>query len=92
MIDMRKFHSLTGWNGGRDFTRRCLAGDFLLSNGIEFESTSPGHFKIKSCRCVSLMFYPKSGKIVWKTHDSGMQHVFQSNDEGALLRKIKDLV
>ena len=88
---MRSFHKNDGWNKERDAKRRYLGEDILSKNGIKFHVTSPGHLKVETKKCVTLMFYPKSGKIVWKETREGKQHVFVNSDEGVIIRKLKEL-
>ena len=89
---MRTFHKLEGWSKDRDFSRRENAASVLRKNNIDFFNPAPGHFKIISEKCSTLMFYPKSGKLVWKEYKTGNQHIFQNSDEGKLIRKIKELI
>ncbi len=89
---MRKFHKLECYNRDRDDARRSLGKSLLTAHGIEHTIPSKGHFKVKSEKCHTLMFYPKTGCIIWKTHKKGHQHRFTNDDEGAILRKLKSLI
>ena len=89
---MHRFHKLEHYNKDRDSSRRFLAEDVLRDNGIKYTCPQKGHFKIGSKKCHTLMFYPKSGVLIWKAHRQDFQHKFTNDDEGKLIAKIKELV
>lgn len=89
---MRRFHKLEEYNKERDSERRNLACEVLDNNGIPYTNPSKGHYKIISKNCLTLMFYPKTGTIIWKTSKKDYQHRFVNEDEGKLIRKIKELI
>ncbi len=89
---MKDFHALDTWGKDQNFDRWESGRLALVKNDIEYTSPSKGHLKIKSDRCHSLMFYPKTGTIIWKEHRKGFQHRYQNDDEGKLMQKLKDLI
>lgn len=89
---MRDFYKLEDWDKDRDFNRRNFTKKFLKDSNIKFSCPCLGHFKIESNKTHTLMFYPKSGTIIWKDHKRDFQHKFINEDPGKLLRKLIELI
>ena len=89
---MRKLHKLEDWNKDRDAGRRSIGEEMLEKSGIEYTSPSKGHYKITSKKCHNIMFYPKTGCLIWKEHKKDYQHRFTNEDEGKMIQKIKTLI
>lgn len=89
---MKDFHPLEHWNKKRDQARRCFAERVLFKNVIKHSCPADGCFKIETNLCHTLMFYPKSGTIIWKRTKRGQQHKFVNDDEGVIVRKLKELI
>lgn len=89
---MNNFHKLEGWNKQRDTERRNYAEEFLQKNSFCYKIPSRGCYKIFSSKCKTLMFYPKSGTIIWKLEDEKKQRIFTNFDEGKVARKLKELI
>ena len=88
---MNLYHALKGWNKDRDAARRSEAESLLKRCDVRYSTPSPGCYKIETLKCLTLMFYPKSGKLIWQTHKKAKQQSFTSSDVGQLIRKIKEL-
>ena len=89
---MNDFNQLKHWNPDRDRQRRSLATQILSYNNIEFTVPSKGQFKIKTSNCYTLMFYPKSGKLIWKETKKSKQKQFVNSDTDQIIQKIKSLI
>ena len=89
---MKDFRKLEGWNKKRDEGRRYIGTKTLKLAGIKYREQSSGCYKIKCQSCHTLMFYPKSGVIIWKEFKRDYQHKFVNADGGRIIRKIKSLI
>ena len=89
---MRRFHKLKDYCKERDRERRNMTSAVFAANDITYTTPAKGHYKIASKKCHTLMFYPKTGTIIWKLSKKDNQHRFFNEDEGKLIRKIKELI
>ena len=93
MGDMAEdFKALKDWNKDRDQQRRRNAERFLKDNGIEFTIPSIGCYKIKTSNQRTIMFYPKSGKIIWRGFGNDIQHRFENERHEKILKKLREII
>lgn len=86
------FEILENWSPERDNNRRNFAEKFLTENNIKYSIPSLGCFKIESNTKLTIMFYPKSAKIIWKEHKADRQRHFVNTNPEKILNHLKKII
>lgn len=77
-MDMRKF-------------REENIAQVFFRNEIKFHSPSKGHYKILSYKEGSMIYYPKSGTLVWYNDNEGRQ-TFKAITLTETIEKILEII